>query len=171
MLASQKIVDAFNTQVGSELGASHQYIQIAAYFDNENLRELAGYFFRQSEEEREHAMKFVHFILEVGGHVKIPEVPAPPSGFSNAHDAVNAALEWEKEVTQQIYGLVDLCHEERNHIALRFLDWFVTEQLEEVSTMDTLLGVVDRAGEDNLLFVEEWVARNGHPEDQAGGDG
>nr|XP_061804844.1 dipeptidyl-peptidase 5-like [Nerophis lumbriciformis] len=161
LLASQAIVDAFSTQVGNELGASNQYISIAAYFADEDLDQLSQFFFRQSEEERQHAMKFVHFILEVGATPKMPAIPAPRCEFSSAEDAVQAALAWEKEVTEQIYGLVDLCQQERNHIALRFLDWFVDEQLEEVSTMNTLLGVVQRAGEDNLLYVEDYVVRHG----------
>ncbi len=163
MLASQNIIDAFNTQVANELGASNQYIAIASYFDSENLEQLAQFFFRQSEEEREHAMKFVKFILEVEGQVKLSEIAAPRSDFSSAADAVQAALDWEKEVTDQIYNLVEICQKERNHIALRFLDWFVEEQLEEVTLMSSLLGVVERAGEDNLLYVEDYLVRHGVP--------
>ncbi len=161
MLVSQRIVDSFNTQIGNELGASHQYIAIASYFDNEDLNELAGHFFRQADEERAHAMKFVHFLLEVGGAVRIPPIAEPRSDIGSAEEAVTLSLEWEKEVTQQIYDLVELCQTERNHIASRFLDWFVTEQLEEVSSMSTLLGIVKRAGDGNLLYVEEYIARHG----------
>ena len=170
MLASQKIIDAFNAQIGNELGASHQYIAIASYFNSENLDELSKFFFRQADEEREHAMKFVKFILDVEGGVEIPQVAAPRSGFSQAREAVSLSLDWEREVTDQIYRLVDLCQEERNHIALRFLDWFVTEQLEEVTTISALLAIVERAGEDSLLYVEDYVARHGieGPESTAG---
>jgi len=163
MLASQSIIDAFNKQTGNELGASNQYISIASYFSDENLEELAKFFFRQSDEEREHAMKFVKFILDVEGKVVLPAIPAPRSDFKSAHDAVKTALEWEKEVTEQIYGLVELCQKERNHIALRYLDWFVNEQLEEVTSMSSLLGVVERAGENNLLYVEDYLLRHGVP--------
>jgi ferritin len=161
MLVSQKIVDALNEQIGRELGASLQYIAIASYFDRENLEELSKFFFRQADEERDHAMKFVRFLLDVDGKVKIPQIPAPPADFSSAREAVSRALDWEKEVTEQIYELVELCEQERNHIALRFLDWFVTEQLEEVTIMSTLLGVVERAGEGNLLYVEDYLVRHG----------
>ena len=161
MLASEKIIDAFNRQIGNELGASHQYVAIASYFANEDLDQLSSFFFRQADEEREHAMKFVHFILDVGGDVKIPEIVAPKHGFQSAAEAVELSLSWEHEVTQQIYDLVDLCQGEHNHIALRFLDWFVNEQLEEVNTIGTLLGVVKRAGENNLLYVEDYLARHG----------
>lgn len=163
MLASQSIIDAFNQQIGNELGASNQYISTASYFSRENLEELAKFFFRQSEEERAHAMKFVKFILDVEGKVVVPAIPAPKSDYKSAHDAVKSALAWEQEVTEQIYGLVELCQKERNHIALRFLDWFVNEQLEEVSLMSSLLGVVERAGDDNLLYVEDYLVRHGVP--------
>lgn len=159
MLASDKLIDALNTQVGEELGASHQYIAIASYFDRENLPELSRFFYRQAAEERDHALKFVRFVNDVEGLVQIPAIPAPRSELSSAEEAVSLSLDWEKEVTQQIYGLVDIAREESNHIALRFLDWFVTEQLEEVNTMSTLLGVVRRAGEDGLLNVENYLAR------------
>ncbi len=161
MLASQTIVDAFNTQIGNELGASHQYIAIASYFSSENLDELSKFFFLQADEERAHAMKFVKFVLDVDGQVRIPEVKAPRDDFKEAREAVKLSLDWEHEVTDQIYELVDLCQKERNHIALRFLDWFVTEQLEEVTTIGNLLGIVERAGEGNLLYVEDFLSRHG----------
>ena len=168
MLASQAIVDAFNVQVGNELGASNQYISIASYFEAGNLEALAKFFFRQSDEERVHAMKFVKFVLDVEGKVVLPQIPAPRGDFKSAVDAVSAALDWEKEVTDQIYGLVDLCQKERNHIALRFLDWFVNEQLEEVTLMSSLLGVIERAGEENLLYVEDYLVRHGVPGNDGG---
>lgn len=168
MLASQAIVDAFNAQIGYELGASNQYISIASYFESGNLEELAKFFFRQSDEERAHAMKFVKFVLDVEGKVTLPQIPAPKSDFQSAVDAARSALAWEKEVTEQIYALVDLCHKERNHIALRFLDWFVNEQLEEVTLMSSLVGVIERAGEDNLLFVEDYLVRHGVQGEEAG---
>ncbi len=161
MLASQKLIDQLNAQVGNELGASHQYIAIASYFDRENLEQLSQFFFRQADEEREHAMKFVKFILDVEGKVEIPTIEAPTSDFASAKEAVGAALAWEREVTEQIYRLVELSQEERNHIATRFLDWFVDEQLEEVTLMGNLLGIVERAGEDNLLYVEDYLMRHG----------
>lgn len=169
MLASQDIVDAFNAQIGRELGASNQYISIASFFAEENLEQLSSFFFRQADEERDHAMRFVKFILDVEGKVVLPAIPAPPSNFKSAHEAVKAALDWEQEVTEQIYSLVELCQKERNHIALRFLDWFVNEQLEEVTSMSALLGVVERAGDDNLLYVEDYLVRHGVPGGEGGG--
>lgn len=162
MLISEKLNGAMNAQVGSELGASNQYIKIASYFEGEQLVELAAFFFRQSDEERLHAMKFVHYILDAGGTVQIPDIGATPKEISSAEEAVQMALDWEMEVTRQINNLMDLAIEEKDHIAQNFLRWFVDEQLEEVSTMDELLGIVRRAG-DQLLFVEDYVVRKGDP--------
>lgn len=163
MLASQELIDAFNAQIGNELGASHQYTSIATYFDRQTLDQLARFFYGQADEERDHAMRFVKFLVEVGAPVVIPEVPAPKSEFASAEEAVALSLEWEETVTQQIYGLVEQAEKDSNHIAERFLDWFVNEQLEEVSTMGGLLDIVRRAGDDGLLSVEEYLAREGDP--------
>jgi ferritin len=161
MQISPKLADAMNAQIGHEMGASLQYVSIAAYFDGESLPELAKFFYRQAEEEKTHAMKFVRFLIDVDTDVRIPAIAAPRSSFASAEEAVQLSLDWEKEVTQQIYGLMDIAREDRNYIAQRFLDWFVTEQLEEVSTMSSLLSVVRRAGADRLLQVEDFLARSG----------
>ena len=161
MLASDKLIQAFNQQIGNEMGASMQYIAIASYFDAETLPELAKFFYRQSEEERTHAMRFVKFINDVGGGVVIPALPAPQADFDSAEGAVGKALAWEEEVTRQIYDLVEVAKEAKNYVGVRFLDWFVEEQLEEVTSMNDLLSVIRRAGPDRLLFVEEYLSRQG----------
>jgi ferritin len=161
MLASDKLIEAFNQQIGNEMGASLQYIAIASYFDLETLPQLARFFYRQSEEEREHAMRFVKFINDVGGKVRIPALPAPQSDFASAEEAVAKALGWEEEVTGQIYDLVETAKADKTYVGVRFLDWFVEEQLEEVTTMSDLLSVIRRAGPDRLLFVEEYLVRQG----------
>jgi ferritin len=161
MLASQSLIDAFNEQVGHEMGASMQYIAIASYFDSETLPELAAFFYRQSDEERTHAMRFVKFINDVSGKVRIPAIPEPKSDFASAEEAVGKALAWEEEVTRQVYDLVEVARADKNYIGIKFLDWFVQEQLEEVSSMADLLAVVRRAGSERLLFVEEYLVRRG----------
>ena len=99
MLISQEMNAALNKQIGNEFGASIQYVAIAAYFDSDSLPELAAHFYRQAEEERMHAMRFVKYVLDAGGQVEIPEVPASKSSFSSAGDAVNFALDGEINIT------------------------------------------------------------------------
>lgn len=168
MVISQKLVDAINAQIGREFGASMQYVAIAAHFGAENLPQLASYFYNQAEEEKEHAMKFIRHVVDAGGRVSVPAIAAPKNSFSSAEEAVKLSLDWEREVTKQIYALVNQAAQEGNYITHHFLMWFVDEQLEEVSSMEQLLSVVQRAGP-QLLWVEDYIARTGHPEAGKGG--
>ncbi|HET7903348.1 MAG TPA: ferritin [Candidatus Eisenbacteria bacterium] len=171
MLISKKMNDALNTQIGNEFGASLQYVSIGSHFGRESLPELAAHFLRQADEERMHAMKLVQYVVDAGGQVVIPAISAPKSEFKTAEEAVKLSLDWELTVTKQINGLVDLAIAESDHISRNFLQWFVNEQLEEVSSMDQLLSIVRRAGEAGLLFVEEYLARRGAPTVASAGAG
>lgn len=168
---SNKLADGINAQVGNELGASHQYIAIATYFDEEGLPALAQHFYKQSLEERDHAMRFVKMLLEATAAVKIPAVPAPKSGFKNAVEAVKLALDSEKRVTAQINALMDQAIADKDHGNKNALEWFVNEQREEMSSMDTLLRMVKRAGESGLFFVENFLLQGGLAAEGAGKEG
>ena len=159
MTIKQRMIEPFNAQIKSEFTASAQYIGIAAYFDDLGLRELANFFYRQSDEERMHAMKFIHFMLETDAKPTIPSTPELRNQFEDPADAVQFALDQENKVTDEINNLVDISIAESDHAANNFLQWFVTEQVEEVDTMTTLLQTIRLAG-DNLLLVEEYVRRN-----------
>lgn len=158
MIIKEKLVEAMNAQIRSEFTASAQYTAVAVYFDSEALPDLAGLFYRQSEEERMHAMKFVHFLLEAGAKPLIPGLPELVNSFSSATEAVQLALTQEIMVTEQINALVSLAVAENDHLSNQFLQWFVNEQLEEVSSMTTLLQTIKHAG-NNLLWVEDFVRR------------
>jgi bacterioferritin B len=160
MIISKKMNAALNEQVGNEFAASLQYVAIAAYFSGEGLTELANHFYQQASEERDHAMRFVKYIVDAGGHLEIPAIAAPKDAFKSVADAVKLSLDWEQTVTGQINELVNLADKEGDHITENFLAWFVGEQLEEPTTMDNLLKVVKLAGS-NLLYIEEYVARRG----------
>ena len=157
MLISRELASAFNAQVGHEFGASMQYIAIAAHFQQRKLQLLAKLFFEQADEEKQHAMKFVKYLLDTKGDLQIPAIPAPTAAFASAEAAVQAALKWEQEVTGQITALMDLATKQNDYIAQSFLQWFIDEQLEEVVKMDRLLGVIRQAGEKNLIMVEAYL--------------
>ena len=158
MIVKPKVVEAMNTQIQSEFAASAQYIAIAVYFDEAGLPDLAGFFYRQSEEEREHAMKFVHFLLEAGAKPLIPGLPEMKNEFESAADAVQFALDQEVKVTNQINNLVSLAESEKDYASHNFLQWFVDEQVEEVDSMSSLLQTIKHAGS-ALLLVEDYVRR------------
>jgi ferritin len=145
--------------MGREFDAHLQYLSVAAYLDSEGLPELARFFSAQASEEHVHAMKFWRYVLDAGGVPAIPALAAPKSGFESVEEAVQLSLDQEKAVTRHIDNLVELSMQRGDHATHQFLTWFVTEQVEEVSTMGELLHVVRRAGEPNLLLVEDYVAR------------
>ena len=167
MSISNAMSAAINEQIGHEFAAMLQYVAIATWFDGEGLPVLARHFYRQADEERDHAMRFVRYLVDAGGVVAIPAIPAGQSAFGSAEAAVQLSLERERTVTAQINALMDRAIGENDHATRGMLGWFVDEQLEEVSSMDTLLRMVRRAGESGLLFVEQALAQGtlgGHEE-------
>ena len=157
MQISKALVDLINEQIAHELIASNQYLQIATYFDGQALRKLSEFFYKQSEEEREHALKFVQYMTEVGGEVRILEIPAAEHDIKSAEHAFQMSLDWEKEVTRRIHAMMALAIEEKDYASQAFLQWFVTEQVEEEDSMGTMLQIVRQAGEKNLLMVEAYM--------------
>jgi ferritin len=160
MLTNQKIIDAINEQIGYEFNASMQYYAIAAHFAVEALPQLSQHFFKQAEEEKDHALRFIKYVVDAGGFVVIPAIEAPKGRFKNPEEAVKLSYDQEVKVTHQINALVELARTEKDYITINFLQWFLTEQLEEVSSMDNLLKVVQRAGDD-VLKADEYLARVG----------
>ncbi len=157
MLISPDLAKAFNAQIGHEFGASLQYISIAAHFNQRQLTLLAKLFEEQAMEETQHAMKFVKYLQDTKGGLQIPAVPAPKAAFASAEEAVQAALNWEKDVTRQITALMEIAVKESDYLAQSFLQWFIDEQLEEVVKMDRMLSVIKQSGEKNLLMVEAYL--------------
>ena len=157
MLISKTMNAALNRQVGNEFAASLQYISIAAHCSSEGLPVFSEHFHKQSLEERDHAMRFIKYILDAGAHVEIPAIPAPQAAFKTIESAVALSLDQEKQVTAQINELTELSIKESDHMTQTFLAWFLKEQLEEVSSMDNLLKMVQRSGEDRLLYVESYL--------------
>ncbi len=159
MLVSQKIIDAINGQIGMEFAASLQYDAIGAYFDVQSLPTLARHFYKQSSEERGHAHRFMRFVLDAGGQVIIPAIDAPVPDFKFAKDAVKLSLDQELKVTEAINGIYDMALKSNDHITSISLQWFLKEQIEEVSSMSDLLKTVERAGEGGLLLVEQFLGQ------------
>lgn len=157
MQINRELAAAFNEQIGHEFGASLQYVSIAAHFRQRQLKLLAKLFFEQAEDEQRHALKFVQYLLDAKGALRIPPIPAPAPTFETAEAAVRSALDREQEVTSQITGLMDLAAKCGDHLAQSFLQPLIEEQREEVVRMDDLLGIVRQSGERNLLMVEAYL--------------
>ena len=98
---SKSFYDLLNEQIGHEFAASHQYLSMAIWLDGEDLPQLAKFFYRQSLEEREHALMMVQYKLDRGHKVEIPAVPAVKNDFENVQEIVDMSLAQEKVVTGQ----------------------------------------------------------------------
>ena len=151
-------IDKLNEQIGYEFAASQQYVAIAVHYEAETLPRLAATFYQQAIEERNHAMMLVQYLLDVGERVRVPGVAEPQVEFGDIAEPVALALDQEKRVSSQISALAGAAREEGNYMGEQFMQWFIKEQVEEVSSMSDLLRVVERARE-NPLLAEEYLAR------------
>ena len=153
-----RFTDALNEQIAYEFAASQQYIAIAIHYDAQTLPQLAAHFYRQSLEERNHAMMMVQYLLDADEKVLIPAVSEPQSDFADVVAPVQLALDQERRVTGQIQQLALTAREDGDLVAEQFMHWFLQEQREEISSMSSLLDVVSRS-KDNVMFVEDFLAR------------
>lgn len=135
----QPVVEKLNEQITNELGASQAYLALSCHFAEKGLSRLSAFFRRQSDEERDHALKFVDHLVSLGAAVRFGALSAPRHEFADVPAAIQTALDSEKKVTGQIHALVELAEQHRDHATRVFLQWFVTEQIEEVAIMEQLL--------------------------------
>ena len=145
-------IDKLNEQIGHEFAASQQYVAIAVHYDAQTLPRLAAVFYQQAIEERNHAMMLVQYLLDVGETVRTPGVGEPQTEFSDIAEPVALALDQEKRVSKQISALAAAAREEGDYMGEQFMQWFIKEQVEEVSSMSGLLSVVQRSL-DNPMIV------------------
>jgi bacterioferritin B len=145
-------------QVRHEFTSSQQYVALAVWFDRQDLPQLAKHFYRQSLEERNHAMMIVQYLLDNDIAPTIPGIDNVDTDFDQPADLVALALKQEKDVTEEIINLAKVARDEDDYMGEQFMQWFLKEQVEEVAQMKTLLNVMQRAG-GNLFDVENFLAR------------
>jgi ferritin len=144
MMICGKLANLLNEQIGHELGASHQYLAAAVFFADKGLDKWADVFYRQSDEERTHALKIIHFLNEVGVEVELAAIEAAdPKSFTSELDVVQKSLAWERTVTQQFRAMAKLAQDEPDPVGGQFLIWFLNEQIEEENTMDKLAKILE----------------------------
>jgi ferritin len=157
-MPAQAFIDRLNEQIGHEFAASQQYLAIAVYYDDETLPRLAAFFYQQALEERNHALMMVQYLLDAGGSAPIPGIDPPQSEFGDVVAPITLALKQERKVSDQINSLTAIARQESDYTSEQFMQWFIKEQIEEISSMSDLLKVVERA-RDNPLLAEEYLAR------------
>ncbi|MFB0505828.1 MAG: ferritin [Thermodesulfobacteriota bacterium] len=148
-MLNKKIQPALNQQLIAELYSSYLYLSMSAYFQSVNLPGFANWMRVQAQEELVHAMKFYDFINERGGRVMLQQIEAPLTEWSSPLDVFENAYKHEQKVTGLINDLVNLAAGERDHATNIFLQWFVTEQVEEEASADEVVQQLKLVGDDS----------------------
>jgi bacterioferritin B len=158
-LASERFVAALTAQIAREFTAAHQYVAVGNYYAAETYPQLAGFFYGQAEEEREHAMKMVNYLIDRGVQPDIGAVGAPRGAFGDHVEPIRIAFKQERKVTVQISELFEIARETRDYTSEQFMQWFLEEQVEEEAAMGDLLAVAERTVSVPML-LEEYLARD-----------
>ena len=130
-MLNEKVQDAFNKQINAEIHSSYLYLSMAAYFESQNLKGMASWMRLQVNEELAHGMKFFDFIHDRGGKVVLATVEGPRIDWDSPVEVFENTYEHECLISGMINNLVSLCMDEKDYAAHAFLQWFVTEQVEE----------------------------------------
>ena len=138
-MIGKKMEDALNDQINAELYSAYLYLAMAAYFDSENLPGFASWMRVQTQEETVHAMKIFDFVSERGGRVALKAIDEPGKEWKSALAAFKAAYEHEQYITGRINDLMNLAIKEKDHATNAFLQWFVNEQVEEETSVDSVV--------------------------------
>ena len=139
-MLNSKIEKAFNEQLNAELYSAYMYYSMAAYFESVNLAGFANWMIIQFQEEQFHASKFYRHINERGGRVLLTAIESPTTEWDSPLVVFEATLAHEQKVTGLINGLADMAMEQKDHASMSFLQWFVSEQVEEEDNVGTILG-------------------------------
>jgi ferritin len=154
--------DALNEQINKEMYSAYLYLSMAAHSSHRGLPGFANWFMVQYNEEMEHAMRIYHYVNDQGGKVTLKKIEKPLSSFKDPMDMFQKTLKHEQFITKSINDLVDLAIREKDHATQIFLQWFVTEQIEEEGNDNDIIAKLKLAGsKGNGLFMidKELAAR------------
>jgi len=154
MKISAKMKKALNDQVALEASATNNYLAMASWCEVTGYQGAANYFYAQSDEERTHMLKIVHYLNDVGSTATIPATKAPESSYKSLEGLIKSALKNEQIVTKAIHKMVEITQKEKDHSTYAFLEWFVNEQVQEETKFETLLQKFDLIGRDKLAINE-----------------
>ncbi len=153
-MLTKKMHEALNRQVNREMYSAYLYLSMAAFSEHVGLKGFAHWFEAQAREEMEHAMRFYRYLLDQGAKITLETIEKPPADFASALDMFEKTLEHEKAVTKMITDLTELAMAEKDHATQVFLQWFVTEQVEEEAHATEILGKIKFVGDHpNGLFM------------------
>lgn len=147
-MLSKKIQDLLNRQVELEAASSQYYLAMASWAQVKGYNGVSKFLYKHSDEERMHMLKLVHFINERGGHGLVPALKAPTANFKNIQEIFEMILKHEVHVSTEINKLVERCLAEKDYTTHNFLQWYVSEQIEEESLARNILDKLNLIGND-----------------------
>lgn len=153
-MLSKKVEKILNEQIEKEGYSSNLYLAMASWADKEGFAGIAQWLFAQSEEERMHMMKIINYANERGGHAIIPAFDVPPANFDGIKKLFNQVLEHEQYITASINDIVALTIKENDYATHNWVQWFVTEQIEEESSVQTIIDKLNLLGDKNLYMFD-----------------
>ena len=171
-MLSKKIEAALNGQVAIEAFSSQSYLAMASWAENQGLSGTAAFLYRHSDEERLHMLKLMKFVNERGGRAVVPALKQPSTKFQTITEIFRSLLEHETHVTEEINGVVDLCLKEKDYTTHNFMQWYVSEQIEEEALARTMIDKLNLIGNDKgglYLFDRDLVGMSGPSKGVKGG--
>ncbi len=151
-MLSKTIENALNKQVTIEAESSQVYLAMASWAENQGFEGVSQFMYAHSDEERQHMLKLVKFINERGGHAKVSELSAPPTEFGSFKEVFQTLFDHEVFVSKSINDLVHITLEERDYATHNFLQWYVSEQIEEEALARNILDKINLIGDDKSGF-------------------
>ncbi len=143
----QKVYESMNEQIMHEFYSAYLYLSMAAYFEHQDLPGFAAWMKVQAGEEQEHALKFYEFLLDRGEKVQLMALQQPPVEFLSARDVFEQSYEHEKKVTSLINGIYEKALAAKDTASQVFLQWFITEQVEEEKNASQILSILNKLGD------------------------
>lgn len=150
----KKVEDILNVQVDKEGYSSHLYLSMAVWAETEGLGGIADWLYAQAEEERIHMLKLVRYINERDGKAAIIAVKEPPIEFGTVREMFDKVLEHEQFISGSINEIVQVCIDENDHTTNNWIQWFVTEQIEEEASVKALIDKLKLVGEHNMYMFD-----------------
>lgn len=155
MNITKKMQDAFNAQIEAELWSSNLYLSMACWFRKEGWKGFSSWMFKQSEEERGHAMDMAQFVLQRGGEVLLTSIDAVPTDFKGCKAIFDETLAHERKVTELINKLADIADAEGDRASQNFIDKYVDEQVEEEKSVRDILADFDHFTEHAIPYIDQ----------------
>jgi len=164
---SPKLRKLLNDQIALEANASNYYLTMASWCEFTGYEGASAFFFSQSDEERQHMLKIVHFLNGRGISADIPPVKKTAGGFKSLEGLMKTALKNEQAVTAAITKMVEMSSKEKDHATFTFLQWFVDEQMQEEEKFEAILRKFELIGRDKLAVNEIDKMLGGMPAEAA----